>query len=252
MSFASERLFDRYYYSQPSFTDGTREFHHMIRGALGTVENILEIGSGPPNPTSTFLSSFAPVTGVDVSHDIESNAALSAALVFDGVTLPFVDESFDACVSNFVLEHVEHPAAHLSEVARVLRPGAPYVFRTPNLFHYVAGASRLLPHRVHVHMANRLRSLSADAHEPWQTFYRANSRGVLRRLASGAGLTVSDLRVVEKEPSYARSSVALFYPMMLYERTVNSTSLLEDFRATIFGALRKAASTPPRASSLRT
>lgn len=239
MSSASERLFERHYYSRPSFTDGTLEFHRMIRDALGPVKRILEVGAGPANATSRFLSSLAPVTGVDVSDDIESNGALSAAQVFDGVTLPFADETFDGCVSNFVLEHVEDPARHLSEVARVLRPGAAYVFRTPNLFHYVAGASRLLPHRVHVHTANRLRSLSADAHEPWKTFYRANCRSVLRRLAPPAGLRVTDLRVVEKEPSYARASVVLFYPMMAYERLVNASALLEDFRATIFGVLRK-------------
>jgi SAM-dependent methyltransferase len=238
-SFASKALFDRFYYSRPEHVDGTAEFHELIRQSVGTEPRVLEVGAGPSNATSTFLGTLGSVTGVDVSDEVHGNTALTAATTYDGNRLPFANESFDACVSNFVLEHVENPEDHFREVMRVLRRGGTYVFRTPNRLHYVAGASSLLPHWVHLRLANRLRALSEEDHDPWKTFYRANRPGVIRRLAARVGANVSVLRMVEKEPSYARSSRVLFFPMMMYERLVNATDILANFRSAIFGVVTK-------------
>ncbi len=50
----------------------------------------------------------------------------------DGARLPFPDGHFGSAVSNSVLEHIPHVEAVLAEVARVLKPGAPFVFCGPN------------------------------------------------------------------------------------------------------------------------
>ena len=159
--------------------------------------------------------------------------------MYDGVRLPFDDAVFDACVSNYVLEHVEHPREHFFEVARVLKPGGVYCFRTPNVAHYVALISRLLPHRIHLSWANWLRRLGDDAHDPYPTHYRANSVAAITRHARLAGLVLADLHYVEAEPSYGRSHPLLFYPMMLYERAVNATRMLAGLRMTIQAVLTK-------------
>ena len=156
--------------------------------------------------------------------------AIAVFRIFDGVRLPFAERSFDACVSNYVLEHVDSPGEHFREVSRVLRPGGVYCLRTPNQWHYVTLASRLLPHSVHLRLANRLRDLSADAHDPYPTHYLANSSRAIHRGAAAAGLAPVHLSVLEHEPSYGRCHAALFYPMMLYERLVNATDLLTMFR----------------------
>lgn len=231
-------LFERYYHNQPGFLDGTAEFHALCEKWLGRGK-ILEIGAGPSNQTSDFLATLGPTWGIDVSGEVADNRALQEGLVYDGVTLPFEDASFDGCVSNYVLEHVEVAERHLHEVSRVLRPGGHYVFRTPNLGHYVAIGSRLLPHIVHTGIANKLRRLPDDAHEPWPTFYRLNRRSTISAASSAAGLRVVELRMIEKEPYYARSSALLFYPLMAYERLVNSGKWGEPFRANIFGVLEK-------------
>jgi SAM-dependent methyltransferase len=232
-------LFERFYYSRPGFIQGTPEFHAMIAAAVPSGARMLEIGSGPPNETTTFLASIGPVTGVDVSAEHVGNPALAAAHVFDGRTLPFPDGHFDACVSNYVLEHVEDPRVHFREVARVLRPGGTYLFRTPNLWHYVALASRLLPHAAHLALANRLRGHGDDAHDPWPTFYRANTRRAVRTFAASAGLRVGELRMVEKDPSYGAKGAIFFYPMMAWERVVNSSDAFAPVRANIFARLVK-------------
>ena len=50
----------------------------------------------------------------------------------DGARLPFPEMFFASAVSNSVLEHIPQLDAVLSEIARVLRPGALFVFCVPN------------------------------------------------------------------------------------------------------------------------
>jgi SAM-dependent methyltransferase len=50
----------------------------------------------------------------------------------DGGKMPFPDGHFASALSNSVLEHIPHLEALLSETARVMRPGAPFVFCVPN------------------------------------------------------------------------------------------------------------------------
>lgn len=211
----------------------------MAQKALGSGSRILEIGAGPSNATSQFLAGLGQVTGVDISEEVRTNTFLHTAVVYDGNKLPFEDSQFDLCVSDYVLEHVADPEGHFREVARVLHKGGRYCFRTPNLWHYVAFASNLLPHSVHLGLANRLRGVDPGAHDPYPTFYRSNSLRAIRRLCAQAGLRPVELRMVEKEPSYGRHGAALFFPMMMYERVVNCLEALKGFRANVFGVVER-------------
>jgi len=231
----------RFYDRSRGWIDGTREFHDLCERALPRGGRLLEIGPGPTNPTSRFLSGLGELHGLDPDPAARDNEALVSAALLEGERFPFASDSFDGCVSNFVLEHVAEPARHLAEVRRVLRPGAPYVFRTPNLFHYVPLVAALTPHRFHVRVANRLRNLEGDSHDPYPTLYRCNSRRAVLRQAGAAGLTPEMLRLIEKEPSYGMSSRLLFLAFVTYERAVNSTDLLGDLRSTILCVLRKPA-----------
>ena len=232
---------ERFYNPSRGWVDGTSEFHAMCAAHIPTGSTILEIGAGPTNPTSRYLSSLGRLSGVDIDPEVLSNDALADARVLEAhpFAFPFPDASLDACVSNYVLEHIEDPIVHLAEVARVLRPGGAYVFRTPNRYHYVSLVSRLTPHWVHEAIANRLRRLGEDARPPYPTHYRLNSRGAISRAAARTGLRVRELRMVEKEPSYGMASRPLFLGFMLYERAVNSSALLATFRVNIFGVLER-------------
>ncbi|MGA9669176.1 MAG: class I SAM-dependent methyltransferase [Terracidiphilus sp.] len=234
----NQHLYDKYY-RKPGFRGGTLPFLDLCAESIPRGAEILEVGAGAKNEITEMLSTLGTVTALDVDPDVRNNSSAAKSLVFDGVNFPIADESFDVCVSNWVLEHVADPAAHFREVARVLRPGGVYCFRTPNLFHYVMLSSRLLPHTLHVRFANRLRKMSTDAHEPWQTYYRANRPGRLTQLCLKAGLCSPSLTMIEPEPAYGRAHAALFYPMMVYERIVNSTGFLETFRIIIIGSARK-------------
>jgi SAM-dependent methyltransferase len=176
---------------------------------------------------------------VDVDDDVKQNDAVHGAEVVRADTYPFPDSAFGACVSNYVLEHVASPGDHLREVWRILRPGAAYVFRTPNIYHYTSVVARLTPHWFHVAVANRLRGLRSDHHEPYPTYHRLNSRRTIISYSAEVGFQVEKLMMVEKEPSYGMASRLLFLALTGYERLVNSADLFSMLRSNIFCVLRK-------------
>ena len=227
----------RFYDRSKGWQDGTTEFHALC-AALAS-GRVLEVGAGPSNETSRFLASVARVVGLDPDPSVFENDALTEARLLEDRRFPFEDRSFDACVSNYVLEHVDDPEDHLSEVRRVLKPGAPYIFRTPNRFHYVTLVSAYTPHWFHRLVVKRLQQSPAERHDPYPTRYRINTPRAIARWARAAGLEVDRLRMVEKDPQYGFSSRVLFLGFMAYERVVNSTEILRRFRGNIFGVLRR-------------
>ena len=234
-----KRAFHRYYHGRPDWVTGTERFRALLGTHLRPGGPILEIGAGPSNPTTRFLAEIGEVTGIDLDPAVEANDACTHARVYDGAALPAPDACFDAVVSNYVLEHVEAPASLLTECARVLRPGGVLAFRTPNLWHYVSLIARATPHAFHERVALKAQRAAEDAHDPYPTFYRMNTRAACRRLVEGAGFELLVLDCVEAEPAYGQFSRLAFYPMMLWERLLNATDRLEDLRGNIFGVARK-------------
>ena len=214
--------------------DGTRDFFQVCQEYCSG--EILEVGAGPANPTSDYLTTLGELHGVDVDPEVLQNPALKTSSVIED-RFPFPDGTFDSCVSNYVCEHVDEPQQHLEEVWRVLKPGGAYVFRTPNRFHYIALVSSLTPQSFHVKAANKLRAI--EGHDPYPTRYRLNSRSQVYQLARKTGFEVEYLRHVEKEPSYGMSSRLLFLLFTAYERVVNSAEFLAMFRGSLFVVLRK-------------
>jgi SAM-dependent methyltransferase len=69
--------------------------------------------------------------GVDVDPAVLEGQARETVAA-DMRRLPFVDGSFDGAIAVHSIEHVPDPDRALSEIARVLRPGAVAVLVTPN------------------------------------------------------------------------------------------------------------------------
>jgi ubiquinone/menaquinone biosynthesis C-methylase UbiE len=101
---------------------------------------LLEVGSGVGAQTEILLRHFPDIhiTGVEINADQLAEARRFLATVpwaagrhtlveGDATKLPFDTESFDAAFLCWILEHVGSPARVLSEVRRVLMPGAPIV-----------------------------------------------------------------------------------------------------------------------------
>lgn len=224
-----------HFYPQTSWRrDGTADFYALVKKHCGG--KILEVGAGPPNPTSDYLKTLGELHGVDIDPSVLTNEALQSAAVITE-TFPFPNQSFDLCVSNYVCEHLDDPGQHLKDICRVLKHGGCYVFRTPNRFHYVAMISSLTPFWFHLKVANRLRHV--EGHDPYPTWYRLNSCRRIQNLAQQSGFAVESLRCVEREPSYGMSSRILFLLFTAYERVVNSSELFAGLRSNLFVVLRK-------------
>lgn len=94
---------------------------------------VLDVGSGPGLFADEMAQVVGPagcVRGVDISESMIGIARARCAdtpwvdfQIADAVSLPFGDESFDACVSVQVLEFVADVDAALREFHRVLKPG---------------------------------------------------------------------------------------------------------------------------------
>ncbi|MDX6513565.1 MAG: hypothetical protein QOE36_3069 [Gaiellaceae bacterium] len=118
-----------------------QELGPFVERSLPDVRELLGPGSGRCLDVAcgTGIASLAVaelgwnVAGVDVSADqlriartrLGSEAELVEA---DATALPFPDRSFDAAVSTFTHTDLDEFAAAVQEVARVLRPGAPFVY----------------------------------------------------------------------------------------------------------------------------
>ncbi|MDB4222428.1 class I SAM-dependent methyltransferase [Granulosicoccus sp.] len=236
-------LEQRYYFDKPGWMDGTSEYHEILRRySLSTEAVVLEIGSGPENRSSKYVASrVAHLDGLDIDKRVLDNSALREAYVYDGRKFPkqIADESYDLVVADYVMEHVEHPSLMLAEIHRVLRSGGHFVFRTPNIYHYVSLISRFTPHSFHLAMANKARQTDDDAVDPYPTFYRFNSRCAVRTVAREAGMREVELTMVEKQPNYLKFNSMAYRCGVAYERAVNSTRVLSVFRANIFAVLCK-------------
>lgn len=65
-------------------------------------------------------------------HEAAKREAYRGLVEADAAASPFPSRHFASGISNSVLEHIPHIDAVLAETARVLKPGAPFVFCVPN------------------------------------------------------------------------------------------------------------------------
>lgn len=95
----------------------------------------LDVGCGDGHFASVTFNRKLEV-GLDPWYGpLQKAARLDAYLgltLADGAHAPFPEGVFASAVSNSVLEHIPHVEAVLAETARLLMPGAPFVFCVPN------------------------------------------------------------------------------------------------------------------------
>jgi SAM-dependent methyltransferase len=90
---------------------------------------VLDAGSGEGQFRACF--SHCRYTGVDLAVGDAAWDYSSLDVLADLENLPFADGTFDAALNVTVLEHVRRPEKVLSEIARVLAPGASLLLAIP-------------------------------------------------------------------------------------------------------------------------
>jgi 2-polyprenyl-3-methyl-5-hydroxy-6-metoxy-1,4-benzoquinol methylase len=104
---------------------------------VGSGERVLDVGCGEGRFATELAYAGAEVVGIDVAAEpLRRARALHPELDLRQVQAeggwPLQDASFDAVWAGEVIEHVADTAGWLSEVRRVLRPGAVLLLSTPD------------------------------------------------------------------------------------------------------------------------
>ena len=119
--------------NQSTSRDMLKELHQS--GKIAKQPKILDLGCGV-GASRDFITKLIPEaswTGVDIESSPEVNARneiRTDMLTFNGVNLPFQDQSFDLIYCHQVLEHVRHVEPLLNEVHRCLRKGGIFTGQT--------------------------------------------------------------------------------------------------------------------------
>lgn len=122
--------------------------YELVREVVNAEMAVLEVGFGEGYGLVVLADLVSLYEGLEV--DTEALAHVTAAPVlanasfriYDGVSLPFADDSFDVVFALQVIEHVHGLDLWLTEIERVCRPGATVLFTTPNRTHRVMDGER--------------------------------------------------------------------------------------------------------------
>jgi SAM-dependent methyltransferase len=223
----------------PSFKSNWDDdlFRAEVLSLLRPEHWLLDLGAGAGIvPQMNFRGRAGRACGVDPDPRVTSNPFLDEGRVGTGEALPYSEATFDIVVADNVVEHLAQPADVFSEVARVLKPGGRFLFKTPNKRHYMPTVARFTPLWFH-QSYNRMRGRQAE--DTFPTRYRANTRADVAKAAASAGLTVESIRFVEGRPEYLRPLALGYLVGLAYERAVNATPLLEPLRVVLMATLRK-------------
>jgi ubiquinone/menaquinone biosynthesis C-methylase UbiE len=103
---------------------------------------VLELGCGPgtlwtrnahriPDGWDITLTDFSPGMLEEIRRNLRDSGLTVRFAVVDAQDIPYVSDSFDAVIANFMLYHVPDRPRALAEIARVLRPDG-YLYAMTN------------------------------------------------------------------------------------------------------------------------
>jgi SAM-dependent methyltransferase len=131
---------DEAFYTQPRLVDHldktcSQQIGELYRQLLPHDGEILDLMSSWVSHLPEAFTS-ARITGLGMNrHELEQNPLLADILVHDlnqQPQLPLRDRLFDGIICTASIEYLVKPAAVFSELARILKPGAPLVITFSN------------------------------------------------------------------------------------------------------------------------
>jgi SAM-dependent methyltransferase len=204
---------------RPGWRSSGEELDALVLARVTRESSVLDLGCGRGGVMELLWRDVRLAAGIDPDPPSLAEHRAHGMPVVRGVGegLPFGGASFDVVVCVWVLEHLKEPAAVLSEVRRVLRPGGHFIFLTPNLRNPLLVLNRLgkAAPLIQTRLVSRFYGRRESDTFPVQ--YRANTVRALTALAARAGLEVAELRVVP-DPTYLAVNGFMFTTSVLAER----------------------------------
>jgi ubiquinone/menaquinone biosynthesis C-methylase UbiE len=94
-----------------------------IVAAMTPGARVLEVGAGTGQQAAEIRAQGYPIEAIEIPSSNYTSDRLFPITDYDGLTIPFPDNSFDIVFSSNVLEHVPDLTNLHSEIRRVLAPG---------------------------------------------------------------------------------------------------------------------------------
>ncbi len=91
---------------------------------------LMDFGCGA-KPYKSLFTNVSEYVGVDYQGEGHSHASEQIDFFYDGVTLPFGNDTFDAVFSSEVFEHIFNLEEILPEINRVMKPGGKILITCP-------------------------------------------------------------------------------------------------------------------------
>ncbi len=229
-------LIERYY---PPATHPYERLKNELQGRLRPDATVLEIGCGRSAPVlSTMKGQAGRLIGIDVVEFTAEDPALELWRGDVTAMTQIADGSVDLAFSRSVMEHIEDVDRAYAEISRVLAPGGTYVFLTPNFWDYASLISWVVPNALHGRIVRATEGREEE--DVFPTHYRSNTGRAIRRLSSGAGLSVQSLQHLGQYPSYFRFSPSLFHLGCVYGKLLQRFRPLNGLQGWILCVVRKA------------
>lgn len=178
--------------------------------------------------------------GMVVGIDFDFNSLVKHRTILNTIqgvadTLPFEDNCFDTATANMVVEHLDDPQIQFAEINRVLKPGASFIFHTPNESGYFAVIRKLVPKPVVKRLAALLDGREAD--DVFEIQYKANREDKIESLARETNFEVQEIKLVSSDAVCALipplAAAELLWIKLLMRRG------LRRFRTNLIVVLRK-------------
>lgn len=149
--------------------------------------------------------------------------------------LPFCDGSFQFATANMVVEHLDDPQIQFAEINRVLRPGARFIFHTPNETGYFAVIRKLVPNLLVKKLARLFDGRTED--DVFEIQYKANRRDKIEVLARETNFEIEQIKYVSSDAVCSiippLAAVELLWIRLLMNRS------LRRFRTNLIVTLKK-------------
>ncbi len=221
----------------PRYVPAFERYVDVARAVLGAGHDVLHLGAGRDSYAviGRLARSDLQVVSVDVDREGLVHNPNRTRVVADAGHLPFRESAFDLILSEDVFEHLADPGRVLGECRRCLRSGGALVFLCPNRWSYISILSRMTPHRLH--RAFKQSCMGVASRDVFPTYYRLNTAGGIRRLASQAGLVVERVTSDVGWPTYWEFSDLLHGIFSVVHRLL--AALPSACHITLVGVLRR-------------
>ena len=201
-----------------SRTSHTAVERELLVQALRPEARVLEAGCGRTTRLAEYRDRITELVGVDLDASAcEANRALDTAVVADLChPLPFPNGSFDLIYSNFVIEHLDAPAAAFAEWRRLLSSGGALILLTSNRASPALAISAVIPRRAR--LALKRAGAGVAEEDVIATRYRANTPWRLDTLLVKASFEPVDVEHVATLHRYAERAPRLATVLRALER----------------------------------